>query len=407
MKLQNVMIEPMLPALDEHSAMGMPAQVPVVTSLSKRDAALRTSKILIVDDESTNVKVVEKYLKLEGYQNFVTTTDSQQALALVESETPDLLLLDIMMPHVSGLDILSALRADRRWTHLPIVILTASNDQATKRTALDQGATDFLGKPIDPIELIPRINNALTVKRHYDHLQRYSQELEAEVTRRTAELERSRWEVTQCLARIAEFREESSGKHVLRVGRYARLIARELGWNGDALEMLEQAALLHDIGKIGIPDSILLKSSELTARDVKGIVKDGGPAKWFIRKLSDQDLSKLCDHTRLGAELLKRTKSPVLAMAATIALSHHERWDGSGYPLGLRGDEIPIEGRITALADVFDTLSMQSSPPHSADQCFAMLEEAAGKAFDPQVVDALLRCRQEVLFTQLQFGGEK
>ncbi len=165
----------------------------------------------------------------------MTTADSRGVVALLNEEQPDVLLLDIMMPHVSGLDILESLRADSRWAHLPVVILTAANDQGVKRRALELGASDFLTKPVDPSELIPRIRNVLVVKRHHDHMQHYSHELEAEVLRRTAELARSRQEVIHCLARAAEFRDDDTGRHVLRVGRYARLIAQQLGWRGEAL----------------------------------------------------------------------------------------------------------------------------------------------------------------------------
>ena len=204
--------------------------------LRQTDESVHSSKIMIVDDEPINIKVARKYLKLEGYENFVVTTDSREAMALVEKEQPDVILLDIMMPHVSGLDILAALRADARWQHLPVVILTAANDQATKRRALDLGASDFLAKPVDPTELIPRMHNVLVVKRHHDHMQKYSHELEAEVLRRTAELARSRQEVIHCLARAAEFRDDDTGRHVFRVGRYARLIGMEMGWSGERLE---------------------------------------------------------------------------------------------------------------------------------------------------------------------------
>lgn len=168
-----------------------PGEETLESALDK-NKTIASSKIMIVDDEPINVKVARKYLKLEGYEQFVTTTDSREAVAIVEKERPDVLLLDIMMPHVSGLDILAALRADKRWAHLPVVILTAATDQTTKRRTLELGASDFLAKPVDPTELIPRLYNVLTVKRHHDHMEQYSHELEAEVLRRTAELARSR-----------------------------------------------------------------------------------------------------------------------------------------------------------------------------------------------------------------------
>jgi putative two-component system response regulator len=377
-----------------------------VTAPAVMDESVRSSKIMIVDDEPINVKVARKYLNLEGYENFVTTTESREALALVEKERPDLILLDIMMPYLSGLDILAALRADQRWLHLPVVILTAANDQATKRRALELGANDFLSKPVDPTELIPRMHNVLMVKRHHDHMEQYSHQLEAEVLRRTAELARSRQEVIHCLARAAEFRDDDTGRHVFRVGRYARLIAAEMGWKGERLNMIEQAAQLHDIGKIGIPDSILLKPGKLSPEEIEVMHKHAGFGKRIMETLPEHESNVLRSHTELGSRLLQDTDSPILAMAAIISLSHHEKWDGTGYPLGMAGEDIPIEGRITAVADVFDALSSKRpyKPPYPLHKCFQILEEGREKHFDPRVLDAFFRCRPEIVRTQLQYA---
>jgi putative two-component system response regulator len=377
-----------------------------VTSALDKNKTIASSKILIVDDEPINVKVARKYLKLEGYEHFVTTTDSREAVALVENERPDVVLLDIMMPHVSGLDVLAALRADKRYTHLPVVILTAATDQATKRRALELGASEFLAKPVDPTELIPRLYNVLTVKRHHDHMEQYAHELEAEVLRRTAELARSRQEVIHCLARAAEFRDDDTGRHVLRVGKYARLIASELGWKGERLNILEQAAQLHDIGKIGIPDSILLKPGKLGPEEIEIMHKHAGFGKRIMETLPEHESNVLRKHTELGSRLLQETDSPILSLASTISLSHHEKWDGSGYPLGLAAEDIPIEGRITAVADVFDALSSKRpyKAPFPLQKCFEILEEGRGKHFDPLVLDAFFRCRVEIVKTQLQYA---
>ncbi len=382
-----------------------PGEETLESALDK-SRTIASSKIMIVDDEPINVKVARKYLKLEGYEHFVTTTDSREAVAIVEKERPDVLLLDIMMPHVSGLDILAALRADKRWAHLPVVILTAATDLATKRRALELGASDFLAKPVDPTELIPRLYNVLTVKRHHDHMEQYAHELEAEVLRRTAELARSRQEVIHCLARAAEFRDDDTGRHVLRVGKYARLIGAGLGWKGERLNMLEQAAQLHDIGKIGIPDSILLKPGKLGPEEIEIMHKHAGFGKRIMETLPEHESNVLRKHTELGSRLLQETDSPILSLASTISLSHHEKWDGSGYPLGLAGEDIPIEGRITAVADVFDALSSKRpyKPPFPLLKCFEILEEGRGKHFDPLVLDAFFRCRPEIVKTQLQYA---
>jgi putative two-component system response regulator len=373
---------------------------------SNQQQALRTSKILIVDDEPINVKLARKYLSLEGYQNFILTTDSREVMALVNQQEPDLLLLDVMMPHVSGLDILASIRSSDRWRHLPVIILTAASDQNTKRRAIELGVSDFLGKPVDPTELVPRIRNVLLVKQHYDHLQKYSEELEAEVLRRTAELARSRQEVIHCLARAAEFRDDDTGRHVLRVGRFARLIGEELGWKGEQLEMLEQAAQLHDIGKIGIPDSILLKPGKLAPEEMEIMQKHSAFGKKITQSLPHHEANILRGHAELGSRLLQSTESPILALAATIAISHHEKWDGSGYPLGLAGEDIPAAGRITAVADVFDALSSKRpyKPPFPLEKCFQLLEEGRGRHFDPVVLDAFFKRRKDIIETQIRFA---
>ena len=375
---------------------------------SSTDQLRHASKVMIVDDEPINVTIARKYLSLAGYEKFVTTTDSRQVMSLLDAEQPVIMLLDIMMPHLSGLDILANLRADVVWEQLPVVVLTASTDQETKRRALELRAADFLAKPVDPTELIPRIQNVLTVKRHHDHMQRYAEELEAEVLRRTAELARSRQEVIHCLARAAEFRDNETGRHVLRVGRYTRLIAWEMGWRREALDMLEQAAQLHDIGKIGIPDAILMKPGKLLPAEFEIMQKHACFGNQIIGTLPDHESNSLAGHSELGSKLLQPTESPILALAAIISLTHHEKWDGTGYPRGLAGEEIPIEGRITAVADVFDALCSKRpyKPAYPLEKCLEILEEGRGKHFDPRVLDAFMACLRDVVRTQVEFADD-
>jgi putative two-component system response regulator len=387
------------------SSSTLPPGTPVFEP-SEQARAVQASKIMIVDDEPINVKLARKYLVLEGYQNFILTTDSREAMTLLDREEPDLVLLDVMMPHVSGLDILGSIRASDRWRHLPVIILTAASDQNTKRRANELGVSDFLAKPVDSAELVPRIRNVLLVKQHYDHLQKYSEKLEAEVLRRTAELARSRQEVIHCLARAAEFRDDDTGRHVRRVGRYARLIGEGLGWKGEQLEMLEQAAQLHDIGKIGIPDSILLKPGKLGPEEMEIMQKHSAYGKKITQSLPHHEMNVLRGHAELGSKLLESTESPILALAATIAISHHEKWDGSGYPLGLAGEDIPVPGRITAVADVFDALSSKRpyKQPFPLEKCFELLEEGRGRHFDPQVLDSFFSRRKDIIEVQICFA---
>jgi putative two-component system response regulator len=348
-----------------------------------------TARILIVDDEPVNIKVVRKYLQIAGYQNFITTSDSPEAMKLVRTERPDVILLDVMMPNVSGLDILGEIRADECLTHLPVLILTASTDAQTKQTALALGATDFLAKPVDPAELVPRIRNALLVKAHHDHLAQYSQQLEQEVRARTAEVEASRLQIMHCLARAAEYRDDDTGRHVVRVGRYAGIIARDLGFSDERAHILEMAAQLHDVGKIGIPDAILLKPGKLDANEFAVMKR----------------------HSEYGRAIIQPDGPParqpgdrvtLLDLAAEIAGSHHERWDGNGYPNKLAAEEIPLEGRIVTVADVFDALSSRRpyKEPFPLEKCLTILREGRSTQFDANIVDAFFRRLGEITSVQ-------
>jgi putative two-component system response regulator len=359
---------------------------------------------MIVDDEPFNVLVVRKFLQQAGYTEFVTTSDADAALRLVERHKPDLVILDVVMPQISGLEILQLLRDDPRSEHLPVLILTASIDAATKQRALELGATDFLSKPLDPNDLAPRVRNALVTKLYQDRLARHAEELEDLVRQRTAELVASREEVIHCLARAAEFRDSDTGCHIVRVGRYAGIIARQLGFSTEQVELLELAAQLHDIGKIGIPDAILLKPGALDPDEVAIVQRHCAVARQIIQPLSGAECELLRSHTGLGGKLLNASSSPLLVIAAQIAQSHHERWDGTGYPLGLAGDDIPLEGRITAVADVYDALS--SARPYkramSREKCFDALRLGRGTHFDPKVLDAFFARSEDIVQVQLE-----
>ncbi len=379
------------------------AQVARPLAPSAAPSSAPEPKILIVDDEPINLQVARKHLLLAGYKQFVLTADSTEVMALVEQERPDLLLLDIMMPGVSGLELLRAIRAREDLAHLPILILTALDDREIKSEALSAGATDFLTKPVDPTELLPRVRNALAIKAHHDHLQNYACELERAVRARTAELEESRLEIIRCLARAAEYRDNETGRHVLRVSRYAGIIARELGLERELVELLEQAAMLHDVGKIGIPDSILLKPGKLDPEEIELMQKHCGYGKRIFQPMTSDEFQAYASHTTLGASIIKPCRAPVLDLAARIALTHHEKWDGSGYPIGLAGEDIPLEGRITAVADVFDALSSKRpyKPAFPLDRCFAIMEEGRDSHFDPRVLDAFFARRGDIIRVQI------
>ncbi len=348
-------------------------------------------RIMIADDLVLNSRVVQAHLASYGYSKFIPVTQPIEILPTLYREEPDILLLDLMMPGISGLEILEAVRADRRFVHLPILILTATTDQELKLKALELGATDFLNKPIAAEELIPRVRNALTAKRYRDHL-------EDQVAERTEKLLLAQREVVHCLARAAEFRDNETGHHVIRVRMYVEIIARRLGFDPEIVQLIGDASVLHDVGKIGISDAILLKPGKLTDEEFDTMRRHcdfGYSICSHSESLSANDAS----HCESGISFLESYSSPLLRTAAIITATHHEKWDGSGYPKGLKGTDIPLEGRITAVADVFDALSSKRpyKDPFPLEKCLAILTEGKGSHFDPHLVDVFLSDIDEVV----------
>lgn len=367
--------------------------------------SVHNSRIMIVDDEQFNILVVRRFLELDGYHDFIAVTDSTTAMEKIRSEKPDLILLDIMMPEVSGIDILRTLKSEAALSQIPVLILTASVDAETKKKALDLRATDFLAKPVDPNDLVPRVRNALIVKTYQDRLSTHAEELEVKVKRRTAELAHSRQQVVHCLARAAEYRDNDTGMHVVRVGKYVGVIAKALGFPASRVEMIELASQLHDVGKIGLPDSILLHNGPLDEDQRQFMQRHCAVGKRILEPMSASDVELLKSHTRMGAEIAFVPTSPLLMLASRIAQTHHEWWDGSGYPLGLAADDIPVEGRMTAIADVFDALSSRRSykDPIAREKCFEMMRENSGTQFDPSLLELFFKHSSEVIDIQLQF----
>ena len=369
---------------------------PKLSEVQRREASddVRDAKIFIVDDEELVVRVIQRFLATEGYTNLSAVTDSRVALERMVYERPDVILLDIMMPKVSGLDILMRRQNDPRLKHIPVIILSASSEMDIKREALKLGATEFLAKPVDTIDLVLRVRNALLVKRHQDHLQNYAVELEEEVRRRTRQIDKSREQVVQCLAKAAEFRDNETGQHVVRVGKFASIIARQIGFGPNYCRQIELAAQLHDVGKIGIPDSILLNPGRLNGEQFDVMKEHCSLGVEIMRPfvVSTDDVAVGASGRRTGTEVSDSVQPPLLELAASIARSHHEKWDGTGYPSGLRGEEIPIEGRITCVADVFDAL--RSDRPYKSgyplSQCLEIMESERGTRFDSKILDAFL-----------------
>ena len=356
------------------------------------------ARLLVIDDEPINVRLIEKTLRNAGYRQIIAHTDSETAFEMIAAQRPDVVLCDVCMP-VSGMEILRKVVADPVLIHTPMIMVTASDDESLRAEALELGATDLLSKPLRATELLPRVRNVLLVKSHVAHLLSHSHELERQVRRRTAELMSSRTELIHCLARLAEYRDNETGRHVIRVGRYSGLLARELGLDEETAELIEHAAPLHDIGKIAIPDAILLKAGKLTPEEYEIMQTHVAFGKGAFEPISSHEMRALRSHTVLGEMMVSVSTSPLLTMAAQIALTHHERWDGTGYPIGLTGDEIPISGRIVAVADVFDALSNKRpyKPAFPMAKCFAILDEGSGTQFDPDVVAAFKAARDEIL----------
>jgi len=362
-------------------------------------ASVLGRKIMIVDDEESNILMLRKYLKEAGYKNIIHTDDSRLAVDLICGEHPDVLLLDVMMPNVTGLDILAEIMDLPAFERLPVLVLSASTEREIKQTALELGATDFLAKPIDRQDLLPRVRNALMAKSFRDQLARYAEHLEDEVVKRTADLEDSRREVVYCLARAGEFRDDCTGQHVARVGRYVGVLARQLNYRGAPIELLELAAQLHDVGKIGIPDSVLKKAGKLETEEFDLMKRHCEMGTKIMTPGASPEADVVRQNVAMGPSFLRECKSPLMTLAARIAATHHERWDGSGYPLGLSGESIPIEGRMTAVADVFDSLGSARpyKPAFPLTKCLRILEEGRGKHFDPKVLDAFFACLGEIL----------
>ncbi len=404
----------MLSASDSASAIPSATQpgFPVVANTAAKQppaTAAPTSralpgKIMIVDDEIANVLIVKKYLERAGYRDFETTTDSTAALRILNATRPDVLLLDVNMPSVDGIEILRKVREEPQFRHLPVLILTANTDEQIKLTCLDLGATDFLLKPVDPMDLTPRVRNSLQAKSFQDRLQNHATELELKVEQRTRELEASRREVVYCLARAAELRDNDTGNHVIRVGRFAGIIAKAMGLPDWFVRDIEMAAQLHDVGKIAIPDAILLKPGKLEPEEFEIIQNHVKFGHQIIQPHAGQDARLMRRHVEFGSDML-RNGSALMRLAASIAQTHHERFDGTGYPLGLAAEDIPLEGRITAVADVFDALSAERPYKKAMprEKCFSILEEGRGTHFDPDVLDAFFASTKEIVRVQLDF----
>lgn len=333
---------------------------------------IRSHTILIVDDSEANRMILHDQVITLGHMP-VLAENGLVALEKVVEFKPDLLLLDIMMPKMDGYQVLARLKSDSHMRHIPVIMVSANDEIESVVNCIEQGAMDYLVKPFSPVLLKARIKAALANKflhdqeeAHRETIRQYNEKLEERVRERTKDLEETRLEVIQRLGRAAEYRDNETGQHVLRMSHFAARLAKELGMNDMECAMIKLASPMHDIGKIGIPDDILLKPGPLTKDE---------------RKIMET-------HTTIGGEILGGGKSELIKMAETIALTHQEKWDGTGYPKGLKKEEIPIAGRITAICDVFD--AMTSKRPYKEaypiEYALDFISSQSGKHFDPHLV---------------------
>jgi putative two-component system response regulator len=342
------------------------------------------ARILVVDDEPANVLLLTRLLQRWGYENVVSTTDSAQAVSLAAGEPVSLVLLDLAMPRPDGFEVMALLAKLPAGHAIPIVVLTADVSAATRQRALSGGASDFVTKPFDETEVRLRVQNLLRTRLLQLELEHHNALLEQRVRERTHDLEYARRETLNPGELAGEYRDDETHEHAQRVGRTAALLAEDLGLPDDEVDLIRRSAPLHDIGKVGVPDAILLKRGRLTADEF--------------------DLIK--GHTLIGGRILAHSVSEVLQAGEVIARTHHERWDGGGYPLGLSGEAIPLHGRLVALADMFDALTHERpyKPAWPLDRAAAEIRRVAGEQLDPALVHSFERLDHGTLLASTGFA---
>ncbi len=337
----------------------------------------QNAAILIVDDDPNITAMLATLLRVEGYRCIYTTNSPLKAVELCREKVFDLLVLDITMPELDGFEVMEQIQPLKTNDYMPVLVLTSHTDRNMRYRALQLGATDFLTKPFDHLEVLPRIRNMLHVRMLQRKMSEQNEELGETVREREDELTETRLEIVRRLGRAVEYRDFETGDHIVRMSQYASVLARAVGMTDGDCDLLLHASPMHDIGKIAIPDCILQKPGKLDADE------------WSIMQ----------SHTRIGAELLSGHDSDLMHMASTVALTHHEKWDGSGYPDGDKGDDIPLVGRIVALCDVFDALTSVRpyKPAWSVEAAIEQINVLSGTHFDPGLVKLFNRVLPDLL----------
>lgn len=338
---------------------------------------LLDAPILIVDDQEPNIILLRRILEHAGHSRVHSTTNSQQVLDLVDEVEPDIILLDLHMPDPDGITILHQLAARTGADdYLPVLVITADIAESAKEHALILGAKDFLSKPFNATEAVLRVRNLLQTRLLHVKQRRLNETLEQKVRERTRDIEEAQFEILDRLALVSDFRDDVTGQHARRVGQSAALLARSLGMPPSEADLYRWAAPLHDIGKVGIRDAILLKPGKLTT----------------------EEFERMKAHTTIGARLLTGSRFPILKLGEEIARTHHERWDGNGY-IGLAGDDIPLAGRIVSVCDVFDALTHERPYKQAwpVDRALAEIASQRSLMFEPRLVDAFFNLPTEAL----------